>query len=114
MGKYSSFIHSIIITKLLPNKYIIATVEESDTIRAKINLTLQNCKPHQDNLFKDEHKASKELKSDTSVVILTDDKGRSAIILKRWDYLEKCICHLNNGSYQLLKKDPATKLKPRH
>ena len=60
--------------KTLPNKDIIATIEdavedlekeEADTIRAKVSLTLQNYKPPKDNLSKDEHKALKELQSDT-------------------------------------------------
>ena len=61
--------------------------------------------------MKDEHKALKELQSDTSIVILPADKGRSTVILNREDYLEKCMDHINNGPYQLLKKDPTTKIK---
>ena len=47
----------------------------------------------------------KELQSDISVIILPADKGRSE------DYLEKWMDHTNNGLYQLLKKDPITKIK---
>ena len=53
----------------------------------------------------------KELQSDTSIVILPADKGRSTVILNCEDYLEKCMDHINNGPYQLLKKDPTTKIK---
>ena len=106
-----------VIFKTLPNKDIIATIEdvlkdlekeEAGTIHAKISLTLQNSKPSKDNLSEDEHKVLKELQSDTSIVILPADKGRSIVILK--DYLEKCMDHINNGPYQLLKKDPTTKI----
>ena len=109
-----------ITSKTLPNKDIIATVEdavkdlekeEADTICAKVSLTLQNSKPPKDNLSKDERKALKELQSDTSIVILPADKGRSTVILNHEDYLEKCMDHINNGPYQLLKKDPTTKIK---
>ena len=109
-----------ITSKTLPNKDIIATIEdavkdlekeEADTIRAKVSLTLLNSKPPKDNLSKDERKALKELQSDTSIVILPADKGRSTVILNREDYLEKCMDHINNGPYQLLKKDPTTKIK---
>ena len=109
-----------ITSKTLPNKDIIATIEdaikdlekeEADTIRAKVSLTLQNSKPPKDNLSKHELKALKELQSDTSIVILPADKGRSTVILNREDYLEKCMDHINNGPYQLLKKDPTTKIK---
>ena len=109
-----------ITSKTLPNKDIIATIEdavkdlekeEADTIRAKVSLTLLNSKPPKDNLSKDERKALKELQSDTSIGILPADKGRSTVILNREDYLEKCMDHINNGPYQLLRKDPTTKMK---
>ena len=67
-----------ITSKTLPNKDIIAIIEDTvkdlekkdlDMIRAKVTLTLQNSKPRKDNLSKDEHKAFKELQSDTSVVV---------------------------------------------
>ena len=35
----------------------------------------------------------------------------STVILNREDYLEKCMDHINIGPYQLLKKDPTTKIK---
>ena len=93
-----------ITSKTLPNK-------EADTIRAKVSLTLQNSKRPKGNLSKAERKALKELQSDTSIVVLPADKGRSTVILNREDYLEKCMDHINNDPYQLLKKDPTTKIK---
>ena len=53
----------------------------------------------------------KELQSDISILILPADKGRSTVIPNREDYLEKCVDHINNNPYQLLKKDPTTKIK---
>ena len=59
-----------IISKTLPNKDIMATIEDAvqdlekekaDTIREKVRLTLQNSKPPKDYLSKDECKALKEL-----------------------------------------------------
>ena len=61
------------------------------------------------NLSKDECKALKGLQSDTSIVVLPADKVRSTVNLE--DYLENCLDHINNGSYELLKKDPTTKIK---
>ena len=58
-----------ITSKTLPNKFILATIEdevkdhgkeEADTIYVKVSLTLQNSKPPKDNLPKDELKALKE------------------------------------------------------
>ena len=99
-----------ITSKTLPNKDIIVTIEDAVKDLEK-ELTLQNSKHLKDNLSKDERKALKELQSDTSIVILPADKGRSTVILNREDYLEKCMDHINNGPYQLLKKDPTTKIK---
>ena len=79
-----------ITSKTLPNKDTIATIEdavkdpekeEADMIRAKVSLTLQNSKPPKDILSKDEHKALKKLQSDSSILILPADKGRSTVIL---------------------------------
>ena len=109
-----------ITSKAFPNKDTIATIEnpvknlekdEVDTIHAKISLTHQNSKPPKDNLSKDERKALKELQSDASIVILRAVKGRFTVIHNRKDCLEKCMDHINNGPYQLLKKDPTAKIK---
>ena len=79
-----------IASKTLPNKDIIATIEdavkdlekeEADTIRAKVSLTLLISKPPKDNLFQGmSAKLLKELQSDTSIVILPAGKGRSTVI----------------------------------
>ena len=109
-----------ITSKTLTNKDIIPPTEdavkdlekkEADTVCAKVSLTLQNTKLPKDNLSKDERKALNKLQSNTSIVILPADTGRSTIILNREDYLEKCMDHINSGPYQLLKKDPTTKIK---
>ena len=82
----------LITSETLPNKDIKTAKEdavknlrkeEADTICAKVSLTLQNSKPHKENLTKDENKAFKELQCDTSIVILPTDKGRSTVILNR-------------------------------
>ena len=77
-------------------------------------LHFKSSKPSKDNLSKDECKALKELQSDISIVILPADKGRSTVIFNRENYLEKCMDHINNGPYYLLKKDLLPKLKPKH
>ena len=46
--------------------------------------------------------------------MLPADKGRSTVILNRDDYLEKCMDHIKNGPYQLLKKNLLPKLKQKH
>ena len=111
-----------IISKTLPNEDIVATMadavkdaeKEAGMICANISLTFQNSKTPKDNLSKYEHKALKDLQSDTSIVILPTDSGRSIIILNSRDYLVKCMDHINNGPYYYLKNITLPKLKPRH
>ena len=56
------------------------TSKKVDTIHAKLSLTLQKSKPSKDNLSKNERKTLKELKSDTSIVVLPAEKGRSPLL----------------------------------
>ena len=95
-----------VINKSFPNFWMVPCRSYSSTFITcpKMNATL-------DNLPKSERKALKNLQSDTSIVILPADKGRSNVILNREGYLGKCMNHTNNGPYQLLKKDPTTKTK---
>ena len=46
-----------------------------------------------------------------SVVILPAEESRSTVILNCDYSLEKRLNHIKNGPYELLKKDPATKIK---
>ena len=111
-----------ITSKTLPNEDIVATMadavkdaeKEAGMICANISLTFQNSKTPKDNLSKYKHKALKDLQSDTSIVILPTDSGRSIIILNSRDYLVKCMDHINNGPYYYLKNIILPKLKPRH
>ena len=79
--------------------------------RSKISLTFQNSKSPKNKLSNGECKDLKEFQSDTVIVILTAEKGRSTVALNSEGYLEKIIDHINNGSCQLLKKDLTTKIK---
>ena len=68
------------------NKDIIATIEDTAEYlekeeAAKLSLTLQYSTPPKDNLSKDGRKALNELQSNTSIVILATEKGRSTVIL---------------------------------
>ena len=85
--------------------------EEADMINARISLIIQNSKPPNDNIFKNKCKTLKELKSNASIVMSPTDKGRPPVILNREDYLPISMDHINYVPYQLLKKDPTTKIK---
>ena len=104
MGTFKDRIN--VINKSFPNFWRVQCRSYSSTFITcpKMNATL-------DNLPKSECKALKNLQSDTSIVILPADKGRSNVILNREGYLGKFVNHTNNGPYQLLKKDPTTKTK---
>ena len=82
----------LITSKTLPNKDIIATIEDAvedlgKEEAIKLSLKRQNFKPPKDKLSKDGRKALKKLQSDTSIVVLPANKGRSTTILNREDYL---------------------------
>lgn len=87
--------------------------EETDTTLVKISSTLENSKPSRDKLFK-----NAELWSNYNLIplimILPTDKGKSTVIFKRQDYLEKCINHIKMVQINYLKKILQPKLKPRH
>ena len=80
-------------SQLIFSRRVLATIEDVvkyfEKEEADTSLTLQNSKPPQDNLSKDERKALKGLQSGTSIVILPADKGRSNVIINREDYLGK-------------------------
>ena len=95
-------------SKTLPNKDM-STIkdaikdlekEETDTFHTKIRLTLQNSKPSQNNLFKNERKAFKQLQFDCNLIVIncnfTTKKERSTVILTRENYLGKCLDHIRN------------------
>ena len=109
-----------IVFKTLCNTDITATIEDAvkdlekekaETISAKISLGLKSSKFPKDNLSKDEYKALKELQSDTYIVILIANKGRSTVILRRGDYLEIFMDHVSKDTCQILKNDPLPKSK---
>ena len=97
-----------ITSKTLPNKDIIATIEDgvkdlkrkvTDTIPDKISLTIQNPKLPKENLSMDKRQALKELQSGKSIVILPVDKGRYNVTFNRESYLNKCKDDTNDGPY---------------
>ena len=54
----------------------------------------------------------KELQSDTLIVILPAEKGRSTVILNREECLESFMDHINNGqSYHIIKTKTLKQLK---
>ena len=106
--------------KEVPKEEIITKVEsslskfdkpEAATIRAKVSLALQQAKAPKDNLTQRERKALLNLKKDKDIVILPADKGRATVIMNKTDYYRKCDEHIENGPYELVKRDPTYTIK---
>nr|VZI39769.1 unnamed protein product [Spirometra erinaceieuropaei] len=72
-----------------------ATDEVKDLLRHQVSsLLMSHRKTHA--LLRDEQKALRELKTDTEIVILPADKGRSTVILDKVDYRRKALLLLND------------------
>ena len=68
--------------------------------------------PSRHNISQEETKAIKELKSDSSRVILTVDKGVAMVVMDKQDYLNKAQkLLLNTDTYKPIHKDPTSRLK---
>ncbi|KAL9953291.1 hypothetical protein ACROYT_G040687 [Oculina patagonica] len=99
----------------IPAKEIIASVEsavrqlnteQADLIRRAINSILQQAEPPEPNITKEMRDGLKSLKEDDSIMILPADKGRASVVLDTDTYRTKTSTLIENGPYQLLKKDP--------
>ncbi|XP_078351964.1 uncharacterized protein LOC144636650 [Oculina patagonica] len=103
----------------IPAKEIIASVEsavrqlnteQADLIRRAINSILQQAEPPEPNITKEMRDGLKSLKEDDSIMILPADKGRASVVLDTDTYRTKTSTLIENGPYQLLKKDPTDRL----
>ena len=62
------------------------------------------------NITKEMRDALKSLKEDESTMVLPADKGRASVVLDTDTYRAKMSTLIENGPYQLLKKDPTDRL----
>ena len=74
---------------------------------------LKNHCPHtKPNLTMEECRALKQLKEETSWVVLIADKGVAMVIMDKQDYTNKALSFLSDTStYKILNKDPTNRLK---
>ena len=57
------------------------------------------------------HRAIKELRKDTDIVILPVDKGNATVVMDRAEYVPKMNLMLEDKAYTRLKKDPTSKVE---
>ena len=83
---------------------------EAEELRGKSNPSLRkHIMPP--NITKEEMKAIRELKKDTSRMILTADKGVSLVVMDTAEYKKKAEELLQQPTYQPVSTDPASKYK---
>ena len=62
------------------------------------------------NITKEMRDALKTRKEDESIMVLPADKGRANVVMDTDTYRAKMSTFIENGPYQLLKKDPTDRL----
>ena len=83
---------------------------EAEELRGEVKSIIK--KTHNPpNITKEEMKAIRELKEDTSRMVLTADKGVSLVVMDTADYKKKAEELLQQPTYQPIPTDPTTKYK---
>ena len=86
--------------------------EASDRTRTQIIGILSQAKPTSSNLSPSESKALKELRNETSLIIVPADKGRATVVMDRTAYDAKVTDMLSDSStYKPVTKDPTASLQ---
>ena len=78
-----------------------------------VSQALSRARPPKSNLDKGMHKATRDLREDTSIVILPADKGNATVVMNRTEYMSKMNQMLEDTAYTKLKKDPTIKIETR-
>ena len=83
---------------------------EAEELRGEVkSIVKKTCKPP--NITKEEMKAIRELKKDTSRMVLTADKGVSLVVIDTAEYKKKAEELLQQPTYQPIPTDPTSKYK---
>ena len=110
-------------SKHIPTSKIVASAEDAlrrtqatpdviDKARTQIIGVLSKAKPSAPNLSPLESKALRELRQDTSLVILPADKGRATVVMDKSSYDTKVKTMLSDTTtYKILPKDPTSSLQ---
>ena len=109
-------------SQIIPTEEIIHAVEPTlrrrdktvaDDVRMQMSETLRRAKPAKPNYSKEELSALRDLKRDSSIHILTADKGNATIIMDRSQYTAKVSDILSSNSYCPLKNNPIPSIEKR-
>ena len=118
-----SFWNYALPSKHIPTSKIVASAEDAlrrtqatpdviDKARTQIIGVLSKAKPSAPNLSPLESKALRELRQDTSLVILPADKGRATVVMDKSSYDTKVKTMLSDTTtYKILPKDPTSSLQ---
>ena len=82
-----------------------------DDVRMQMSETLRRAKPAKSNLSKEKLSALRNLKRNSSIHILTADKGNATVIMDQSQYTAKVSDILSSNSYRPLKKNPIPSIK---
>ncbi|KAK9402181.1 hypothetical protein NXF25_010537 [Crotalus adamanteus] len=85
--------------------------DDANKIRLEITNILCTSKPPKSNLPKEEQTALRNLKEDTSIIILPADKGNAMVVMNTSDYQTKLTNLLQDSTYKPLNRDPTTYLE---
>ena len=101
--------------KYIPTEEIIQSVEPAlrrlnktaaDDVRLQMSDVLCKARPAKPNLSKGKLSALRDIRRDSSIHILTADKGNATVIIDRSQYTDKVSHILLSDSYRPLKKNP--------
>ena len=87
--------------------------EKAKQLRVGVSQALSRARPPKSNLDKGLHRAARDLREDTSIVILPADKGNATVVMNRTEYVSKMNQMLEDPTYTKLKKDPTIKIETR-
>ena len=104
--------------KKIPNLEMVAQVEdallrlkhvkifEADRVRATVANAIIQARPPKSNVRKEEREALRDLRNDSSIVLLEADKGNSTVVMDAEDYEKKALDLIEKPPFKKLAKDP--------
>ena len=104
--------------KQIPYQEIIAATESlthridertAHALRLGISSALRDARPPRPNLSFRQRQVIRNLKKDTSIVILPADKGRATVVMNKEDCVNKMQRVLRDGKYTALCRDPTVR-----
>ena len=85
--------------------------DEAKQLRICVSEALSKARPPSRDLDKRMHRAIRDLRRDTDIVILPADKGNATVVMDRTDYMMKMNKMLEDVTYKKLKKDPTSRIE---